>query len=110
MSQLPGPRRPLSPENIDDFPKNGTQDIGDERFITNWKTTPLFNPEVGLFSWPLVNPSVIKKPEIHKSVKVTTQKCNSPDDVSGKFSKYFMVESNQIESEPRNFTKKDINH
>ena len=66
-----GPNRPLSPDCVVDPPKIGTQDTGDKRFSAYPKTTPLFQPDAGLFSAPLTEPSILKKPEIRKSIRVT---------------------------------------
>ena len=71
MAEHSGPSRPLSPDCVVDPPKNGTQDIGDKRFSTYPKTTPLFQPGAGLFSAPLTEPSILKKPQIRKSIRVT---------------------------------------
>ena len=71
VAEHSGPSRPLSPDCVVDPPKNGTQDIGDKRFIAYLKTTPLFQPVAGLFSAPLTEPRIIKNPEIRKSIRVT---------------------------------------
>ena len=43
----------------------------DKRFSTYPKTTPLFQPGEGLFSTQLTKPSILKKPEVHKPIRVT---------------------------------------
>ena len=71
VAEHSGPSRPLSPDCVVDPPKNGTQDIGDKRFSAYPKTTPLFQPGAGLLLAPLTEPSILKKPEIRKSIRVT---------------------------------------
>ena len=71
MAQPSVSRRPLSP-NVDiDPPTTVTQDRVDKRFSTYPKTTPLFQPGEGLFSTQLTEPSILKKPEIRKPIRVT---------------------------------------
>ena len=65
------PRRPLSPNVVIDPPTNVTKDRADKRFSTYQKTTPLFHPGERLFSTQLVEPSILKKPEIRKPSRVT---------------------------------------
>ena len=67
------PRRPLSSNVVIDPPTNVTQDRVDKRFSTYPKTTPLFQPGEGLFSTQLPEPSILKKPEIRKIIRVTDQ-------------------------------------
>ena len=43
----------------------------DKRFSTYPKITPLFQPGEGLFSTQLTEPSILKKPEIRKPIRVT---------------------------------------
>ena len=64
-------RRPLSPNVIIDPPTKVTQDRVDKGFSTYPKTTPLFQPGEGLFSTQLTEPSIPKKPEIRKPIRVT---------------------------------------
>ena len=64
-------RRPLSPNFVIDPPTNVTQDRVDKRSSTYPKTIPLFQPGEGLFSTQLTEPSILKKPEIRKSNRVT---------------------------------------
>ena len=73
VAQQSGPSRPLSPNIVIDPPKNVTQDRGDKRFGTYPKTTPLFQRGAGLFSTQLQDSSILKKPEIPKSIRVTEQ-------------------------------------
>ena len=71
VTEHSGPSRPLSPDCVVDPPKSGTQNTGNKRFSAYPKTTPLFQPGAGLFSAPLTEPSILKKPEIRKSIRVT---------------------------------------
>ena len=64
-------RRSLSPDVVIDPPTNVTQERVDKRFSTYPKTTPLFQPGEGLFSTQLTEPSILKKPEVRKSIRVT---------------------------------------
>ena len=54
-----------------DPPKNVTQDRSDKLFSAYPKTTPLFQPGAGLFSTQLQDSSILMKPEILKSIRVT---------------------------------------
>ena len=65
------PQRPLSPNVVIDPPTNVTKDRADKRFSTYPKTTPLFHPGERLFSTQLTEPSILKKPEVRKSIRVT---------------------------------------
>ena len=65
------PRRPLSPDCVIDPPKNVTQAVGYQRFSTYPKTTQLFQPGDRLFSTQLTEPSILKKKEIRKTIRVT---------------------------------------
>ena len=71
VAQQSVPRRPLSPNVVIDPPTNVTQDRVDKRFSTYPKTTPLFQPGEGLFSTQLTAPSILKKPEFRKPIRVT---------------------------------------
>ena len=64
-------RRPLSPNVVIDPPTNVTQERVDKVFSTYPKTTPLFQPGEGLFSTQLTDPSILKKPEVLKPIRVT---------------------------------------
>ena len=64
-------RRPLSPNFVIDPPTNVTQERVDKAFSTYPKTTPLFQPGEGLFSTQLTEPSILKKPEVLKPIRVT---------------------------------------
>ena len=64
-------RRPLSPNVVIDHPANVTKDRADKRFSTYPKTTPLFQPGEGLFSTQLTEPSILRKTEIRKTIRVT---------------------------------------
>ena len=64
-------RRPLSPNVVIDPPTNVTQERVDKGFSTYPKTTPLFQPGEGLFSTQLTEPSIFKKPEVLKPIRVT---------------------------------------
>ena len=64
-------RRPLSPNIVIDPPTNVKQDRVDKCFTTYPKTTPLFQPGEGLFSTQLPEPSILKKREIPKPLRVT---------------------------------------
>ena len=68
MAQQSVYRRPLSPNVVINPPTNVTQDRVDRRFSTYPKTTPLFQPA---FSTQLKEPRILKKQEIHKSIRVT---------------------------------------
>ena len=65
------PQRPLSPNVVIDPPTNVTKDRADKRFSTYPKTTPLFQPGERLFSTQLAEPSILKKPEVRKPIRVT---------------------------------------
>ena len=71
VAQQSFPRRPLSPNVVIDPPTNATQERVDKRFSTYPKTTPLFQPGEGLFSTQLAEPSILKKPEVQKPIRVT---------------------------------------
>ena len=73
VAQHSGASRQLSPNVVIDPPKNVTQDRGDKRFSAYPKTTTLFQPGAGLFSAQLQDSSILKKPEIPKSIRVTEQ-------------------------------------
>ena len=70
MAEQSVPRRPLSPNVVIDPPTNVTQNRIDKRFSTYPKTTPLFQPGEGLFSTQLTEPSILRKPEIRKPIRV----------------------------------------
>ena len=70
VAQQSVPRRPLSPNVVIDPPTKVTQERVDKRFSTYPKTTPLFQPGEGLFSTQLTEPSILKKPEIRKPIRV----------------------------------------
>ena len=71
VAQQSVPQRPLSPNVVIDPPTNVTKDRTDKRFCTYPKTTPLFQPGERLFSTQLAEPSIPKKPEIRKPIRVT---------------------------------------
>ena len=71
MAQQTVPRRPQSPNVFIDPPTNISQDRVDKRFTTYAKITPLFQPAEGLFATQLTEPSILKKPEICKQIRVT---------------------------------------
>ena len=71
VAQQSFPRRPLSPNVVIDPPTKVAQDRFDKRFSTYLKTTPLFQPAEGLFSTQLTEPSILRKPEIRKQIRVT---------------------------------------
>ena len=71
VAQQSVPRRPLPPNFVIEPPTNVTQDRVDKRFSSCPKTTPLFQPGEGLFSTQLTEPSILKKSEIRKSIRVT---------------------------------------
>ena len=71
MAQQSLPKRPLSPNVVINPPTIVTQDRVDKRFSNHPKTTPPFQPGEGLFSTQLTEPSFLRKPEIHKSIRVT---------------------------------------
>ena len=71
VAQKSVPRRPLSPNVVIDPPTEVTQDRVDKRLSTYPKTTPLFQPGEGLFSTQLTEPSILRKPEIRKQIRVT---------------------------------------
>ena len=71
VAQQPATRRPLSPNVVIDPPTNVTQERVDKRFSTYPKTTPLFQPGKRLFSKQLTEPSILKKPEVRKPIRVT---------------------------------------
>ena len=64
-------RRPLSPTVVIDPPTNVTKDRADKRLSTYPKNTPLFQPGERLFSTQLTEPSILKKPEVRKPIRVT---------------------------------------
>ena len=64
-------RGTLTPNVVIDPPTNVTQDRVNKRFSAYLKTTPLFQPGEGLFSTQLIEPSILKKPEIRKPTRVT---------------------------------------
>ena len=64
-------RRPLSPNVVIDPPTNVTQERVDKGFSTYPKTIPLLQPGEGLFSTQLTEPSILKKPEVLKPIRVT---------------------------------------
>ena len=64
MAQQSVPSRRLSPDSLFDQPTNVTQAKGDKRFSAYPKTTPIFQPALRLFSVPLAEPSILKKPDI----------------------------------------------
>ena len=65
------PRRPLPPKCVIDPPTNVTKDRVDKCFSAYSKTTPLYQLREGLFSTQLTETSILKKPEIHKSSRIT---------------------------------------
>ena len=65
------PSGPLPPNVVIDPPSNYTQDRFDKRFSNYPKTNPLFQPGEGLFSTQLTEMSILKKPEVRKSIRVT---------------------------------------
>ena len=71
VAQQSVPRRPLSPNVVIDPPTNVTQDRVDKRFSTYPKTTPLFQPGERFSSTQLTEPSILKKPEVLKPIRVT---------------------------------------
>ena len=71
VAQQSVPRRPLSPNVVIDRPTNVIRDRADKRFSTYPKTTPLFQPGERLFSSQLTEPSILKKPEVRKPIRVT---------------------------------------
>ena len=71
FAQQSVPRRPLSPKVAIEPPMKVTQDRVDKHFSTYPKTTPLFQPGEGIFSTQLREPSILKKPEIRKSIRIT---------------------------------------
>ena len=71
VAQQSVPQRTLSPNVVIDPPTNVTKDRADKRFSTYPKTTPLFQPGERLFSTQLAEPSILKKPEIRKPIRVT---------------------------------------
>ena len=71
MAQQSVPRRPLSPNVVIDPPPNVTEDRDDKRFSNYPKTNPLFKQGEVLFPTQLTEPSVLKKPEIRKLIRVT---------------------------------------
>ena len=64
-------RRPLSPNVVINPPTNVIKDRADKSFSTYPKTTPLFQPGERLFSTQLTEPSILKKPEVLKPIRVT---------------------------------------
>ena len=64
-------RRPLSPNVVFDPLTNVTQERVDKLFSTYPKTTPLFQPGERLFLTQLTEPSILKKPEVRKPIRVT---------------------------------------
>ena len=71
VAQQSVPGRPLSPNVAIDLPTNVIKDRFDKRFSTYPKTTPMFQPGEGLFSTQLTEPSILMKPEVRKSVRLT---------------------------------------
>ena len=71
VAQQSVPRRPLSPHVVIDTPSNVTQNRADKRFSNYPKTTPLFQPGEVFFSTQLTEPSILKKPEIRKPIRLT---------------------------------------
>ncbi|XP_075260006.1 uncharacterized protein LOC142351745 [Convolutriloba macropyga] len=71
VAQHSSPSRPLSPNVVINPPENVTQDRDDKRFSTYPKTTPLFQLGAGIFTTQLQDSSILKKPEIPKSIRVT---------------------------------------
>ena len=71
FAQQSVPRRPLSPKVVIEPPTNVTQDRVDKHFSTYPKITPLFQPGDGFFSTQLREPSILRKPEIRKSIRIT---------------------------------------
>ena len=71
VAQRSGPSRPLSPSVVIDPPKIVTQDRRDKSFSAYPKITPLLQPDAGLFSAQLQDSSILKKPEIPKSISLT---------------------------------------
>ena len=65
-------RGPLSSNVVIKPPTNVTPVRVGKHFSTYPKTTPLFQPGEGLFSMQLTEPSILKKPEIRKSIKTDT--------------------------------------
>ena len=70
VAQQSVPRRPLSPNVVIDPPTNVIKDRADKRFSTYPKTTPLFQPGERLFSTQLTEPSILKKTEVRKPIRV----------------------------------------
>ena len=71
VAQQSFPRRSLSPNVVIEPPTNVIKDRADKRFSTYPKTTLLFQPGERLFSTQLAKPSILKKPEIRKPIRVT---------------------------------------
>ena len=71
MAQLSVHRGPLSPNVVIDPPTNAMKGRADKRFSTYPKTTPLFQQGEGLFSTRLTEPSILKKLELRKPIRVT---------------------------------------
>ena len=71
VAQQSIPRRPLSPNAVIDPPTNVIKDRAEKRFSTYPKTTPPFQPGERLFSTQLTEPSILKKPEVRKPIRVT---------------------------------------
>ena len=71
VAQHSGPSQPLSPNVVIDPHKNVTLDGGKKCFSAYPKTTPLFQPGAGLFLTQLQDSSILKKPEIPESIRVT---------------------------------------
>ena len=66
MAQQSGPIGPLSPNVVINPPKDVTQDRVDKRFSTS-----LIQLGEGLFSTQLTELSILMKPELRKSIRVT---------------------------------------
>ena len=71
VAKQSGPSRPLSPNVVIDTPKNVTKVRVDKRFSAYLKTSPLFQPGTGLCSTQLQDSSILKKPKIPKTIRVT---------------------------------------
>ena len=71
VAQQSVPRRPLSPNVVIDSPTNVIKDRFDKCFSTYPKTIPLFQPGERLFSTQLIEPRILKKPEVRKPIRVT---------------------------------------
>ena len=71
VAQQSGPSWPPSPNVVINPPKNVTQDRSDKRFSAHQTTIPLFQPGAALSSAQLQDSSILRKPEISKSIRVT---------------------------------------